>query len=136
VLDLNVTILGLGYHVTFKHVPELAGMRWNRIDQHLIRYYQNILQATRVLLRRYIKHLPLHVNTRTDRKIINTKQYSKILQSYLFCLEYRTIKSLTRSEKYLLKNCVVHQFLNWTPYYSLLFTLFLLTRLQTCQPPK
>jgi hypothetical protein len=69
VSDLDVTIFGFGYHVTFQHVPELAGLRWNRIDQHLIRYHQNILQATRVLLGRYIKHLLLHVNSRTDRKI-------------------------------------------------------------------
>ena len=67
-LDLKVTILGFGYHVTCQHVPELAGMRWNRIDQHLIRYYQNILQTTRVLLGTYIKHFPLHVNSRSDRK--------------------------------------------------------------------
>ena len=26
-LDLKVTILGFGYHVTCQHVPELAGMR-------------------------------------------------------------------------------------------------------------
>ena len=54
--------------MTCQHVPELAGMRWNRIDQHLIRYYQNILQTTRVLLGTYIKHFPLHVNSRSDRK--------------------------------------------------------------------
>src|ERR1700735_3422960 len=78
-LDLNVTILGLGYHVTFQHVPEVAGMRWNKIDQHLIRYYQNILQVTRVLLGRYIKHLLLHVNRTTDRK---TTILNKILRYF------------------------------------------------------
>jgi hypothetical protein len=94
IIDLKVTILGFGYHVTCQHVPELAGMRWNRIDQHLIKYYQNILQTTRVLLGRYIKHFLLHVNRRTQKnQQYNTKQYSKILQRYLFCLEYPTAAS-------------------------------------------
>ena len=78
-LDLKVTILGFGYHVTCQYVPELAGMRWNRIDQHLIRYYQNILQTTRVLLGRYIKHFLLHVNSTTDRK---TTILNKILRYF------------------------------------------------------
>jgi hypothetical protein len=69
-------------------------MRWNKIDQHLIRYYQNILQVTRVLLGRYIKHLLLHVNRSTDRKNNNTEQDSKILQRYLFCLQYSTASKL------------------------------------------
>ena len=69
------------YHVTCQHVPELAGMRWNRIDQHLIRYYQNILQTTRVLLGRYIEHFPLHVNSRSENK--NTR-YSHIISYHTF----------------------------------------------------
>ena len=54
----------------------------------MIKYHQNILQATRVLLGRYIKHLLLHVNRRSDRKKTILNKILRYFRDTYFGLVY------------------------------------------------